>query len=81
MCGLVPNCGEWELVSGFGARDSHYGGFSCGTWAQVLQGMRGLPGSRMEPMSPAVTGGFFTTQPPEKPGSFCACLWLKVISS
>ena len=41
----------------------------------------GLPGSRMEPMSPAVTGGFFPTEPPEKPGSFCACLWLKVLSS
>ena len=41
MCGLVPSCDEWELVSGFGAQDSHYGGFSCGTWAQVLQGMRG----------------------------------------
>ena len=26
-----------------------------------------LPGSGMEPVSPALTGGFFTTEPPGKP--------------
>jgi len=26
-----------------------------------------LPRSRLEPMSPALAGGFFTSEPPEKP--------------
>ena len=26
-----------------------------------------LPGSGIEPVSPGLTGGFFTTEPPEKP--------------
>ena len=29
--------------------------------------MRELPGSGMEPASPALAGGFFTTEPPAKP--------------
>ena len=33
--------------------------FSCHMWA--------LPGSGIEPMSPAVAGSFFTTEPPGKP--------------
>ena len=31
-----------------------------GTWAQLLHGMWDLPGSGIEPMSPALAGGFFT---------------------
>ena len=31
----------------------------CGTWD--------LPGPRLEPMSPALAGGFLTTVPPGKP--------------
>ena len=27
-----------------------------------------LPRSRIEPLSPALAGGFFTTEPPGKPG-------------
>ena len=40
---------------------------SHGTQASLLQGMWGLPGSEMEAMSPALTGGFITTEPPRKP--------------
>ena len=32
-----------------------------------FQGMWDLPGSGMEPPSPALAGGFFTTEPPGKP--------------
>ena len=33
----------------------------------MLHGMWDLPGSGIEPMSPALAGGFFTTEPPGKP--------------
>ena len=33
---------------------------------QLLPGIWDLPGSGMEPMSPTLTGGFFTTEPPGK---------------
>ena len=32
-----------------------------------IQGIWDLPGSGIEPMSPALRGGFFTTEPPEEP--------------
>ena len=40
---------------------------NCGTWAQLLRGMWDLPGPGLEPMSPALAGGFLTTVPPGKP--------------
>ena len=57
------------------------GGFSCcrpwalGAWAslvvarglKLLHGMWDLPGAGLEPMSPALAGGFSTTAPPAKP--------------
>ena len=43
---------------------------SCGARAQLLQGMWDLPGPGLEPMSPALAGGFLTTAPPGKP---CSC--------
>ena len=58
---------------------SHYSGFSCcraqalehrlsscGRWALLLHGTWDLPGSWTEPSSPALAGGFFTTEPPGK---------------
>ena len=39
---------------------------SCGTWAQLLRGMWDLPGPGLEPVSPALAGGFLTTAPPGK---------------
>ena len=48
---------------------------SCGAWAQLLHGMWDLPGPGLEPVSPALAGGFLTTAPPGKPPR----LFLKVI--
>ena len=35
--------------------------------AQLLRSMWDLPGAGIEPVSPALADGFFTTEPPEKP--------------
>ena len=40
---------------------------SCCTWGQWLHGMWDLPGSGIKPMSAALAGGFFATEPPGKP--------------
>ena len=39
---------------------------SCGSRAQLLRGMWDLPGPGLEPVSPALAGGFSTTAPPGK---------------
>ena len=43
---------------------------SCGAWAQLLHGMWDLPRPGIQPMSPALAGGFLTTMPPRKPTFF-----------
>ena len=40
---------------------------SCGSRAQLLHGMWGLPRPGLEPVSPALAGSFSTTAPPGKP--------------
>ena len=40
---------------------------SCGTRAYLLCGIWDLPGAGIEPMPPALAGGFLTTAPPGKP--------------
>ena len=40
---------------------------SCGSRAQLLRGMWDLPRQGLEPVSPALAGGFSTTAPPGKP--------------
>ena len=40
---------------------------SCGSQAQLLRGMWDLPRPGLEPVSPALAGGFSTTAPPGKP--------------
>ena len=47
---------------------------SCGAWAWLLCGMWDLPRPRLEPMSPALTGGFLTTGPPGKKTIFYMCI-------
>ena len=42
---------------------------SCGSRAQPLRGMWDLPKPGLEPVSPALAGGFSTTAPPGKPYS------------
>ena len=39
---------------------------SCGTQDLLLRGMQDLPGSGIEPMSPAMAGRFLTTRSPGK---------------
>ena len=36
---------------------------SCGAWASLLCGVWELPGPGLEPLSPALAGGFLTTAP------------------
>ena len=72
-------CGAWASHCGgfsccraqaLGARASVVvacGLSSCGAQAQLLRGMWDLPGPGLEPMSPALAGGFLTTVPPGKP--------------
>ena len=43
----------------------------CGARAQLLRDMWDLPGPGIEPMSPALAGGFFTTAPPGKSLKYC----------
>ena len=40
---------------------------SCGARAKLLRGMWDLPGLGLEPVSPALAGGFLSTVPPGKP--------------
>jgi len=40
---------------------------SHGAQTSLLYRMWDLPGSGIEPMSPALAGGFFTTEPPGQP--------------
>ena len=56
-CGF-SSCGSWALEH----RLSSYGG-----WAYLPQSMWDLPGVETEPMSPALAGRFFTTEPSGKP--------------
>ena len=64
---------------------------SCGTQAYLLCGIWDLPRPGIEPMSPALAGGFFTTEPPGKPCTevlnldvvqciyfCCSCLWYHI---
>ena len=51
---------------------------SCGSRAQLLCGMWDLPRPGLEPVSPALAGGFSTTAPPGKP--LFASLILKCFS-
>ena len=39
---------------------------SCGSWAQLLRSMWDPPRPGLEPVSPALAGGFSTTAPPGK---------------
>ena len=40
---------------------------NCGSQAQLLRGMWDFPGPGLEPVFPALAGGFLTTAPPGKP--------------
>ena len=59
----LSSCGSWALERRLS---------SCGTRALLLHGMWDLPRPRLEPVSPALAGGFLTTAPP---GKSSACLF------
>ena len=45
----LSSCGSWALEHRLS---------SCGAWAYLLHSMWDLPGSGIEPVSPALAGGF-----------------------
>ena len=52
---------------------------SCGSRAQLLRGMWDLPRPGLEPVSPALAGGFSTTAPQGKPPTqFLTAILLKI---
>ena len=53
------------LLQSTGSRRAGFS--SCGSRAWLLRGMWDLPGAGLEPVSPALAGGFLTTAPPGKP--------------
>ena len=76
-CGGFSCCGAWALgawasvvvarrLSSCSSRAPEHGLSSCGAQAQLLPGMWDLPGPGLEPVSPALAGGFLTTAPPGK---------------
>ena len=71
-------CGAWALgawdsvvvvhgLSSCGSRALEHRLSSCGAWAYSLCGMWDRPGPGLEPVSPALAGGFLTTVPPGSP--------------
>ena len=76
-CGSFSCCGAWAVgtqasvvvahgLSSCGSWALEHRLSSCGAWAQLLHGMWDLPGPGLEPVSPALAGGFLTTMPPGK---------------
>ena len=59
---VVVECG----LSSCGLRSLERMLSSCGSRAQLLRGLWDLPQPGLEPMSPALAGGFLTTAPPGK---------------
>ena len=65
---LLRNSGSRrEEVNSYGSWAPEHKLSSCGTQAELLHGMWDLSESGVEPVSPALARGFFTTEPPEKP--------------
>ena len=78
-CGGLSCCGARALgvrasvvlarkLSSHGSRALECRLSSCGARAQLLRGMWDPPGPGIEPMSPALAGGFLTTATREVPG-------------
>ena len=67
LCGLFSSCGRWGPISSCRAWALENRLNSCGARAWLLCSIWDLPGSGIEPMSPALAGGLFTTRPPGKP--------------
>ena len=73
-CSGFSCCGARALGAGFSSCSSRALErrlSSCGARASLLHGMWDLPGPGLEPMFPALAGGFLTTAPPGKSLSYC----------
>ena len=57
--------GTW--LSGFGSWALGHRLSTCGPWTRLLHGMWDLASPGIKPMSLALVGGFFSTEPPGKP--------------
>ena len=71
-CGLLSSCGvpasHCTVFSWYRAQALEHRLSSCGTQTlSWLCAMWDLPGSEIEPVAPALAGGFFTMEPPGKP--------------
>ena len=65
---LLWNTGSRRVgFSGCGSRALECRLSSCGARTQLLCGMWDLPRPGLEPVTPALAGGFLTTVPPGKP--------------
>ena len=53
----------------------------CGSWVLLLCSMWDRPGPRLEPVSPALAGGFLTTVPPRKSQQVINFLLVEGVSS
>ena len=62
----LSSCGLWALECRLS---------SCGARALLLCGIWDLPGPGLDPISPALAGGFLTTGPPGKPYMTVFELW------
>ena len=62
---VFSSCGTWDQQLQLQALERRLN--SCGAWAQLFPSMWYLLGSRIKPVSPALAGRFFTTEPREKP--------------
>ena len=65
LTAVASHCGAWALDAWASVVVAHMLS-SCGARSQLLHGMWDLPGPGLEPMSPALAGGFLTTVPPGK---------------
>ena len=79
VCELLSHCGGFSCcrAQALGAWASVVVArrlSSCGAWAYLLCGMWDLPGLGLEPVSPALAGGFLTTVPPGKSLIFLLCI-------
>ena len=90
VCGLLiavgfSCCGAWALgawtsvvvahgLSSCGSRALEHRLSSCGARAQLLRGIWDPSRPELEPVSPALAGGFLTTVPPGKSRSCCFLL-------
>ena len=61
------SCGKQALLSCCSSRVLDHWLSNCGSWVYLSNGMQDLSGPRVKPVSFALAGRFFTTEPPGRP--------------